>query len=52
MWERITSAVASLGPAAEAMRDGEAAALAGKTEEELIEYEGMLITAAAAQRRR
>lgn len=43
MWERITAGVATLEPSTEE---------ANMTEEQLVEYEGMLVAASAAQRRR
>lgn len=53
MWDRITQALAALGPAALALAEGqEAMDVAAASPEELVEYEGMLISASAAQRRR
>ena len=57
MWERITVALAELGPAALAVSEEQRGAASGEasepmTEEGLVEYEGMLISVAAAQRRR
>jgi hypothetical protein len=53
MWDRITQALAELGPAALALAEGqEEMDVEAATEEELVEYEGMLISASAAQRRR
>jgi hypothetical protein len=53
MWDRITQALAQLGPAALALAEGqEEMDVEAATEEELVEYEGMLISASAAQRRR
>ena len=53
MWDRITQALAELGPAALALAEGqEAMDVAAASPEELVEYEGMLISASAAQRRR
>lgn len=65
MWEMISRALASLGPAALALTSSQAdqAVLApdgthpgAETEPEdpegLVEYEGMLVSASAAQRRR
>lgn len=54
MWERITAALATLGPAALALgADSLTAAAPVELEpEQLVEYEGMLISANAAQRRR
>ena len=45
MWERITAGVATLEPSAQNLE-------ATMSEEELVEYEGMLVAASAAQRRR
>jgi hypothetical protein len=54
MWERITAALATLGPAALALEaDSLTGASAAELEpEQLVEYEGMLVSANAAQRRR
>jgi hypothetical protein len=54
MWERITAALATLGPAALALgADSLTGASAAELEpEQLVEYEGMLVSANAAQRRR
>ena len=56
MWERITVALAELGPAAlavsEEQRGEEPPAEEPTSEEDLVQYEGMLISVAAAQRRR
>lgn len=53
MWDRITQALAELGPAALALSEGqEDMDVEAASEEELVEYEGMLISASAAQRRR
>ena len=53
MWDRVTAALAQLGPAALALQPGQAGPdPESATEEELVEYEGMLISASAAQRRR
>lgn len=53
MWDRITQALAELGPAALALAEGqEDMDVAAASPEELVEYEGMLISASAAQRRR
>lgn len=53
MWDRITAALAQLGPAALALDEGqEDMDVSAASQEALVEYEGMLISAAAAQRRR
>lgn len=53
MWERITAALAELGPAALALSEEDPALdPEAASQEELVEYEGMLISVAAAQRRR
>ena len=52
MWERITVALAELGPAALALSEEEAGTGEPPSEEALVDYEGMLISVAAAQRRR
>ncbi len=58
MWERITVALAELGPAALAVSEEQRGAPSSgeasepMTEEGLVQYEGMLISVAAAQRRR
>ncbi len=55
MWERITVALAELGPAALAVSEeqrGEEPPAEPTSEEDLVQYEGMLISVAAAQRRR
>ena len=58
MWERITVALAELGPAALAVSEEQRGGGAGEpaaepaSEEDLVQYEGMLISVAAAQRRR
>lgn len=63
MWEVISRALASLGPAALALTSSQAdqAVLPSDREEPegesedpegLVEYEGMLVSASAAQRRR
>lgn len=64
MWEVVTTAIASLGPAVMAVDNTPAldpsSVSAGQVpstesesqEDELIEYEGMLVSASAAQRRR
>jgi len=53
MWDRITAALAQLGPAALALDEGqEDMDVSAVSQEALVEYEGMLISAAAAQRRR
>lgn len=54
MWESITAALASLGPVAMDI-EGEEAPKTVETEmneEQLVEFEGMLVAASAAQRRR
>jgi hypothetical protein len=60
MWEKITVALASLGlesaglgqtPSAQSAGSGDNSA-PQKDEDLLVEYEGMLVSAAAAQRRR
>ena len=52
MWERITVALASLGTRALDLEEGQSAGLDPGNRESLVEYEGMLVSAAAAQRRR
>ena len=54
MWERITVALAELGPAALAVSEEQRGeeAVEPTSEEDLVQYEGMLISVAAAQRRR
>ena len=54
MWEAITVALASLGPRGLALQQGsgEGARMEAMGAEELVEYEGMLVAASAAQRRR
>ena len=58
MWEAVTRAVASLGPEREAGgktrgEGGTGAAQAAQMDpEQLVQYEGMLVAASAAQRRR
>ena len=54
MWERITAALATLGPSALALgEDSLTGAAASELQpEQLVEYEGMLVSANAAQRRR
>ncbi|GAB4817334.1 hypothetical protein N2152v2_004380 [Parachlorella kessleri] len=54
MWEEITIALAGLGPVAlELERDSGLESLEGSlSEDDLVEYEGMLVSVAAAQRRR
>ena len=54
MWERITAALATLGPSALALGEGSltGAAASELQPEQLVEYEGMLVSANAAQRRR
>ncbi|KAK9824846.1 hypothetical protein WJX81_006563 [Elliptochloris bilobata] len=54
MWERITAALATLGPTALALgEDSLTGAAASELQpEQLVEYEGMLVSANAAQRRR
>ena len=53
MWERITAGLASLGDEA-VQGDGAGSAPSGHTmdEQQLVDYEGMLVAASAAQRRR
>ena len=53
MWERITAGLASLGD--RAVGDGSSGSAPPQQsmdEEQLVEYEGMLVAASAAQRRR
>ena len=61
MWELISRALASLGPAAlaistahpdEPLLPPDAPEDAATDDQELVEYEGMLVSASAAQRRR
>ena len=53
MWERITAGLASLGDKAVGEgSSGSAPAHQSMDEEQLVEYEGMLVAASAAQRRR
>ena len=53
MWERITSGLASLGDQAVAGDSRESApSKQSMDEQQLVEYEGMLVAASAAQRRR
>ena len=64
MWEVVTTAIASLGPAVMAVDNtpamdpskasaGQQSSIESESQEdELIEYEGMLVSASAAQRRR
>ena len=52
MWERITAALAELRPEALTPGSTDGDALGEKDPEALVEYEGMLVSAAAAQRRR
>ena len=58
MWESISRALASLGPEALALSSSQALLPADSTDPEaedpdgLVEYEGMLVSASAAQRRR
>ena len=54
MWERITVALAELGPAALAVSEEQRGEepVEPTSEEDLVQYEGMLISVAAAQRRR
>lgn len=64
VWDKITGALTILGPKYLAMKGKEVEGLAGATvaaakvkeedlsEEELVEYEGMLVSVSAAQRRR
>ncbi len=49
VWESITKALATLGPVAELEGDKQEDSM---DEEQLVEYEGMLVAASAAQRRR
>jgi hypothetical protein len=50
MWEQITKALAGLGLEAVELEKRESMSL--EDEDQLVEYEGMLVSAAAAQRRR
>ena len=52
MWERMTVALASLGPTAMEVEEGDSEALGDASQGQLVEYEGMLVSVAAAQRRR
>ena len=53
MWERITAGLASLGDRAVGEgSSGSAFSQQSMDEEQLVEYEGMLVAASAAQRRR
>ena len=53
MWERITAGLASLGDrAVEEGSSGSTPLQQSMDEEQLVEYEGMLVAASAAQRRR
>ena len=52
MWERITAALAELRPEALTPGSAEGEALGEEDPAALVEYEGMLVSAAAAQRRR
>lgn len=51
MWEHITVMLADLGPAAVDVED-ESVGEQPEDPEKLVEYEGMLVSVAAAQRRR
>ena len=51
MWEHITEALAELGPAALATEEG-APGEEPEDPDQLVSYEGMLVSVAAAQRRR
>ena len=52
MWERITAALAELQPEALTPGSAEGDGPGEEDPEALVEYEGMLVSAAAAQRRR
>ncbi len=52
MWESITAALATLGPTAFDEEEGNKEQEQEMDEEQLVEYEGMLVAASAAQRRR
>lgn len=52
MWESITVALATLGPTTFDDEDGNKEQEQEMDEEQLVEYEGMLVAASAAQRRR
>ena len=52
MWERITAALAELRPEALTPGSTDGDAPGEEDPEALVEYEGMLVSAAAAQRRR
>lgn len=52
VWESITAALATLGPTAFDEEEGNKEQGQEMDEEQLVEYEGMLVAASAAQRRR
>lgn len=60
MWEKVTVALASLGLESAGLGQTSSPPIPGsgdstapqKDEDQLVEYEGMLVSAAAAQRRR
>jgi hypothetical protein len=52
MWEAVTRAVASLAPEGGEAGGTGAAQAAQMDPEQLVQYEGMLVAASAAQRRR